>query len=124
MLETDELEQASPDLPSVSEREPAHYLLAFAIGTLVGMGVANVWIPQRHRSRLPGIVRRRSRRIRKVGSAALGELRDAGRELTSEFREELGTTLEAAREELADMARQQLEGLRDTLGREQKGSRR
>jgi len=105
-------------------REPAHYLLAFAIGTLVGIGVANTWLPQRRRTRLPGIVRRRYRRVRKAGSNTLQELRDARREVTGEFREELGATLEAARAELADMAREQFEGLRDAVRREQRKGRR
>ena len=111
-----------PDAPT--SRGPTHHLLAFAIGTLVGMGVANIWIPDRRRSRLPGIVRRRYRRVRKAGSGTLNELRDARREVAHEFREELGATLEAARSELAEIARQQVEGLVQAVRREQKGARR
>jgi uncharacterized membrane protein YccC len=106
------------DLVSETEGRSAH-LLAFAVGALVGIAIASIWIPE-PRNRLPRVVRRRYQRVREAGGAALDELREASREITGEFREELGTTLEAAREELSDMARQQLENVRDALGRERK----
>lgn len=99
----------------ISGSGPAHYVLAFAVGTLVGMGIASIWVPKRQKGRLPGVVRRRYRRVRKAGGSTLDELRNASRELTGEFREEVGATLEAAREELGDIARQQLEALSNAL---------
>jgi hypothetical protein len=106
------------ELLSETEGRSAH-LLAFAVGALVGIAIASIWIPE-PRHRLPRVVRHRYQRVREAGGAALDELREASREITGEFREELGTTLEAAREELSDMARQQLENVRDALSRERK----
>ena len=63
---------------------------------------------------------KRYRRVRRAGSAALEEIREASRELSGEFREELSATLEAAREEFGDMARQQLDQLRKALRRERR----
>lgn len=100
--------------------EPTRYLLALGIGALVGAGLAATWIPERPRRRLPAIAAKRYRRVRRAGSAALEEIREAGRELSGEFREELGATLEAAREELGDMARQQLEQAWKALRRERR----
>lgn len=107
------------DLLNETEGRSAH-LLAFAVGALVGIAIASIWIPEPRRRRLPGVVRRRYDRVREAGGAAIDELREAGRDITGEFREELGATLEAAREELSDMARQQLENVRAALGRERK----
>lgn len=99
----------------IARGEPTKYLLAFTIGALVGAGLAATWIPERPRHRLPAIAANRYRRVRRAGSAALEEVREATRELGGEFREELGAALEAAREEFRDMARQQLEQVRKAL---------
>lgn len=106
------------DLVNETGGSPAH-VLAFVVGALVGVAIASIWIPEPRR-RLPSVVRRRYERVRESGGAAIDELREAGREISGEFREELGATLEAAREELSEMARQQLENVRDALGRERK----
>lgn len=105
---------------TVGRGEPTRYLLALAIGALVGAGLAATWIPERQRRRLPAVAAKRYRRVRRAGSAALEEIREAGRELSGEFREELGATLEAAREEFRDMVRQQLEHARKALRRERR----
>lgn len=104
----------------IARGEPTKYLLAFAIGALVGAGLAATWIPERPRRRLPAIAAKRYRRVRRAGSAALAEVREATRELSGEFREELGAALDAAREEFRDMARQQLEQVRKALRRERR----
>ncbi len=103
------------------EAEP---VLAFVIGALVGAGLAALWIPRRRRRRLPGPVGRGYERLRDAGATALSELRRAGREAVAEFREELGASLEAAREELEGMAREQLEGARRAVARERRKRRR
>ncbi len=94
---------------TLGQREPSEHVLAFVIGALVGAGIAAVWVPERRRRQLPEITARRYRRVRRAGAATLDELREAGREIGGEFREELGTLLEAAREEFQDMTRAQLE---------------
>ncbi len=104
----------------IARGEPTKYLLAFAIGALVGAGLAATWIPERPRRRLPAIAAKRYRRVRRAGSAALDEVREATRELSGEFREELGAALEAAREEFRDMARRQLEQVWKALRRERR----
>ncbi|MGD8867159.1 MAG: hypothetical protein PVI01_06005 [Gemmatimonadales bacterium] len=98
--------------PFEKEDEPDHrkeYLLAFAIGALVGVGLAATWIPEKNRARI---------------RAGIGEgyqrMRRASRRLTSDFREELASGLEAAREEFRDMTRQQIRQMRKTLQRERK----
>ena len=101
-----------------------HYLLAFAIGALVGIGIATTWIPEKQRRRLPALVRDRYRKLRDASASALDDVRDSGRELVGEFREELGSSLEAAREELGDMAGQQLKQVRAALRREARKLRR
>ncbi|KPK79534.1 MAG: hypothetical protein AMS25_12340 [Gemmatimonas sp. SM23_52] len=100
--------------------EPAHFLLAFAIGALVGTGLAAIWVPERRRRRLPAVLGQRYRRVRKASTAALGEIRKAGRRIVHEFREELGASLEAAREEFKDMTRQQLDQAHRALRQEQR----
>lgn len=98
--------------PFEKEEEPDHrkeYLLAFAIGALVGLGLAATWVPEKNRARI---------------RAGIGEgyqrMRRASHRLTSDFREELASGLEAAREELRDMTRQQIRQMRKTLQRERK----
>lgn len=105
---------------TVGRGEPTKYLLALTIGALVGAGLAATWIPERPRHKLPAIAAKRYRRVRRAGSAALEEIREASRELSGEFREELGATLEAAREELGDMAHQQLEQVWKALRRDRR----
>lgn len=100
--------------------EPAHFLLAFVIGALVGTGLAAIWVPERRRRRLPATLGQRYRRVREASTAALGEIRKAGRRIVGEFREELGASLEAAREEFKDMTRQQLDQAHRALRREQR----
>jgi hypothetical protein len=96
------------------------YLLAFTVGALVGAGLAAIWIPERPRRRLPAIASRRYRRVRRASVTALDEIREAGREIAGELREELAATLEAAREEFGHMARGQLEQARRALRRERR----
>jgi uncharacterized membrane protein YccC len=108
------------DSGEIDRREPAQYFLAFVIGAFVGAGLAGIWIPERRRRRLPEVARRRYRRVRRAGAAALDEIREAGREIAGEFRDELGASLEAAREEFGDMARQQLKHVRGTLRRDRR----
>ena len=122
MVETVKGRDSEPE--STSGLQTAHYLLAFAIGALVGIGVAATWIPEKRRRRLPALVRDRYRKVRDASATALEDMRDAGRELASEFREELGSSLEAAREELGDMAGQQLKQVRAALRREARKLRR
>ncbi len=97
----------------------ATFLLAFIIGTLVGVGLGVTWVPERRRQRLAGIGER-YQRLRAMGRGALGDLGRAGRDLAGDFREELSASLEAAREEFADMTRQQLKQARKALERERK----
>ncbi|MGD2215408.1 MAG: hypothetical protein PVJ64_01575 [Gemmatimonadales bacterium] len=115
-----EAQAAGDGSQTFGRRESTQYLLALTIGALVGAGLAATWIPERPRRRLPAIAAKRYRRVRRAGSATLDEIRAAGRELSGEFREELGASLEAAREEFGDMARQQLEQLRNALRRERR----
>jgi hypothetical protein len=116
----------APETGSDEQRnsEPAHYLLAFAIGALVGIGFAAIWIPKQRRRRLPTLIGERYRRVRDAGGAALDEIRSASSEAIGDFRQELGASLEAAREEMADMARKQLKQARGTLSREYRKLRR
>ncbi len=97
----------------------ATFMLAFMIGTLVGVGLGVTWVPERRRRRLAGIGER-YQRLREMGSDALGEIRRASRDLAGDFREELSASVEAAREEFADMTRQQLKQARKALERERK----
>jgi hypothetical protein len=100
---------------------PTHMMLAFGIGTLVGIGVALTWLPERRRRRsLPRFLARSYRGARRSSGAALGDLRESGRELVSDFRHELAANVEAAREGFADMAREQLAGLRTSMRRERR----
>jgi hypothetical protein len=85
------------------------YLLAFVIGALVGLGLAATWIPEKRRKRLQAGVGEGYRRVR-----------NTGRRLVSDFREEIATSLEAAREELGDMTRQQVNNVRKAVERERK----
>ena len=100
--------------------EPAHFLLAFVIGALVGTGLAAIWVPERRRRRLPAALGQRHRRVRQAGTTALGEIRKGGRRIVGEFREELGASLEAAREEFKEMTRQHLDQAQRALRREQR----
>ncbi len=109
---------ASRDITEEAQREPAKFLVAFAIGALVGVGLAAIWVPEPRRSRLPTVLGKRYRRARKAGATALEEVREASRELAKELREELATHLEAGREELLDLARGQIEQTRKALRRE------
>ena len=108
-------------LTNGESHEQAGVALAFAIGAAIGVGLAAIWVPKR-RNRLPAALGRRYQRVRKASAAALDELRDAAREISGDFREELGTTLEAAREELVDIARKQLDQTREIVKRERRRS--
>jgi uncharacterized membrane protein YccC len=101
----------------------AEFVLAFTIGALIGIGLAVTWVPERRRRRLPARVGHGYRRLREVGATALDDLRRSSREAASEFREELGASLEAAREELGEIARQQLEQARKAMRRERRKPR-
>ncbi|NIR44101.1 MAG: hypothetical protein GWN99_06245 [Gemmatimonadetes bacterium] len=92
---------------------PTHLMLAFGIGTLVGIGVAMTWLPERRRRRgLPRYLARRYHRARGASGAALSDLRGAGREMISDFTHELAANVEAAREQLTETTRDHLKGLR------------
>ena len=68
---------ASQDITEEAQREPAEFLVAFAIGALVGVGLAAIWVPEPRRSRLPTVLGKRYRRARKAGATALEEVREA-----------------------------------------------
>ena len=104
-------------------RDQASLVLALAIGAALGVGIAAIWIPERRRRRLPAILGRRYRRVRKASAAALEDFRRAAREASADFRADLGATLEAAREELAELGRRQLQHTRKTLQREHRKPR-
>ncbi len=108
----------------LTRRIPAYLFLAFAIGGLVGAGLAATWIPEKRRHRLTTGIARRYRQLREAGGAALDDMRRASRDVASDFREEMAASLEAAREEFSDMASQQLGQLRKSVRREYKKLRR
>jgi len=113
------------DDPGTDEgRHTREFVLAFVIGTLVGIGLAATWIPERRRKRMTSGLGEGYRRLRHASASALDDLRRASRSATRDFREELGASLEAAREEFGDMARHQLENTRKALRREYKKLRR
>jgi len=115
-------EKAPRESPAPSDSAPAllpaGLLLAFTIGALVGVGLAVTWIPKRLKSPQQPRLVRGYHRAREAGSSALREGRRLGTELTAEFREELAANIEAAREELVDMARKQVKKARKALQRE------
>lgn len=113
---TEKFRKTSGD--GVADRS-ATFLLAFIIGTLVGVGLGVTWVPERRRQRLAGLSER-YQRLREMGSGALSDIRRTGRDLVGDFREELSANLEAARVEFADMTRQQLKQARKALERERK----
>jgi carboxylesterase type B len=101
------------------------FILAFAIGTLIGIGLAATWIPEPRRKRKsPSELTQRYRRMRNTSVAAIEDVRRAARETAGELREELAANLEAARDELGDLARQQLDNAQRSLRREYKKLRR
>jgi hypothetical protein len=89
----------------------ARLLVAFGIGAALGFAVAALSVPERRRSRLPELLDRQYRRVRRASGAALGEIRTTGRRLARDLREEMGASLEAAREQLGEMTRDQLRQL-------------
>ncbi len=105
-------------------RHTREFFLAFVIGTLVGIGLAATWIPERRRRRMTTGFGEGYRRLRKASAAALDDLRQASGAVTRDFREELGASMEAAREEFGEMARHQLGHTRKALSREYKKLRR
>jgi hypothetical protein len=107
------------------KRHTPEFLLAFTIGALVGIGLAVTWVPEHKRRRTSAArIGERYRRMRAASAAAIEDMRETARKAASDFREELGAGLEAAREEFGDMARQQLTGTRKALRREIKKLRR
>lgn len=94
------------------------HVLAFAIGAALGVGLAAVWLPERRRAPAG-----RLGRVRRASSAALDELRAAAREVAADFREELGATLEAGREQIVDMTHKQLDQARRAMRRETRSER-
>ena len=100
------------------ENHRPQFFLAFAIGTLVGIGLAATWIPEKRRKRVQAKIGQGYRQIRDSGASALREARTSGERLLGEFREELGGNVEAAREELRDIAHDYLDGFRKALQRE------
>ena len=98
-------------------RIPLELLVAFAIGTFVGVGLAATWVPERSRRALPPLARG-YRRARDAGAKVLAEARRRGSDMAVEFREELAANLEAAREEIGDMTREQLAKAHEILQRE------
>lgn len=113
--ETEEMEEAD----SHSDRSYATGLaLAFAIGAVVGVGIAVTWIPERSRRRVGPTIVKGYQRARRAGADALDEARRRSRDLAAEFREELASNLEAAREEFSDIARKQVTSAKKALKRE------
>lgn len=92
--------------------------LAFAIGALVGVGIALTWIPEPSRRRVGPTIVKGYQRARRAGAETLEEARRRGGELAAEFREELAANIEAAREEFSDMARKQVKSAKKALKRE------
>jgi hypothetical protein len=101
-----------------ASRLRAALLASFAIGAAVGLGLALVWVPERRHGRLPPAVGRRYERARRLGAETLDEIRRAAGRATGQIREELAVDLEAARGELADIARDQVERFRKKLERQ------
>lgn len=95
----------------------AALLASFAIGAAVGFGLALVWVPERRRGRFPPALVKQYERARKAGSDVVEEIRRAAGEATDQLRDELAIDLEAAREELVGIARDQMERLRKQLGK-------
>lgn len=119
---TDSANDSTAEIGTAERPAPTRVMaLAFGIGTIVGLGVAMTWLPRRRRRRsLPRYLARRYGRARKSSRATLGELRDSGRELITDFRHELAANVEAAREGLSEMAREQLHGLRKSMRHERR----
>ena len=92
--------------------------LAFAIGAVVGVGIALTWIPERSRRRVGPTIVRGYEKARRASAETLEDARRRGGELAAEFREELAANLEAAREEFSDMARKQMKSAKKALKRE------
>ncbi len=119
----DELENEPNREDAVSDLEDSpllrnELLLAFGIGALLGVGLAAIWIPEQPRRR-PGLaLARRYHSARRAGTSALAETTKRGAELAAEFREDLAAHLEAAREELVDIARKQIKTTRRALQRD------
>lgn len=118
MSRLDEIADAARDIADEIPHERAGLLAAFTIGAAVGVALALIWVPERRQQRLPPGLHRRYRRVRGAGSDALKGIRQTARRTTEELREELAATLEAAREQLTEMARDQIEKARETLERE------
>lgn len=119
-----QIKHSADDSETSEGRHTREFLLAFVIGTLVGIGLAATWIPERRRRRMTTGFGEGYRRVRKASAAALDDLRRASGAVTRDFREELGASLEAAREEFGEMAHHQLENTRKALRREYKKLRR
>ena len=120
---SDESAQLIRETAHNGRHEPAELAMAFAIGAALGAGLAAICVPERRRSGLPKTVRRRYSRVRKTSYAAVDELRAAAREVAGDFREEIGATLEAGREELRETVRKQLIQKRRALRRENRQPR-
>ena len=119
-----QIKHSAGDSETDQGRHTRVFFLAFVIGTLVGIGLAATWIPERRGRRMTTGFGEGYRRLRKASAAALDDLRRTSGAVTRDFREELGASLEAAREEFGEMARHQLENTRKTLRREYKKLRR
>lgn len=108
-------------------QDTVDFLTAFAVGTVLGIGATLLLQPERpsprdrvakqlkpYRRRMGrsyGQIRGGLREGAGATSDLTGEVVGAGRELISEFREEVARILSDAREELQDMTRGQARGV-------------
>ncbi|HEX2189672.1 MAG TPA: hypothetical protein VHG51_12275 [Longimicrobiaceae bacterium] len=108
-------------------QDTVDFLTAFAVGTVLGIGATLLLQPERPSARervvkqLKPYRRKMERSYGQIrgglreGAGATsdltGEVVGAGRELLSEFREEVARILGDAREELQDMTREQTRGV-------------
>jgi len=119
-----QIKNRADELDDTGRGHKTQFLMAFAIGALVGIGLAATWIPERRRKRLTTGIGEGYRRLRRASAAALDDVRRTSAEVASDFREELRASLDVARGEFGDMARKQLDHARETLKRERKKLRR
>lgn len=102
----------------MAQRDTVDFVGAFLVGAILGAGVALLLRPERP-SRAQRILRelgpyrrsaRRPRRRRWLARRDRGGgLKEVGRELLREFREEMAAAIAQAREELAEAAGQEVE---------------
>lgn len=108
-------------------QDTVDFLTAFAVGTVLGIGATLLLQPERPsaRERVSKQLKPYRRRMERsygqlrggvregadATSEFTGEVVSAGRELITEFRDEMARILGDAREELQDMTREQVRGV-------------